>query len=1051
MPRPRRARRRATFPKIVQAIDALEPRRLLTSFADADGNLTVTGTDGNDTIVLNVRSGQLQVFLNGDPDGSFDNSAVTSVSVSGVDGDDQITIESGVIGSRVNGNTGNDTLIGGEGDDTLDGDEGNDTVDGKVGADALIGGPGFDAADYRFETQDLRLSIDGDNNERGGGAEGDNIALSIERIVGGSGNDRIEGSDADNSLSGRDGDDTITGLGGNDSLDGNNGDDLLNGGEGDDVLTGDAGNDTMNGDNGDDAFIANDGQADTLDGGNGNDTATADQPGDTFSSIEGGVNLPAPEVQVVVNGNNVTDNFTTVPFGSATQGQGGGPARVFTVSNTGDDVLSLGQVNVPAGFILIDGLPSSLNPGQSDTFTVQLDTSVAGDKAGDVNFSNSDADENPFNFTVTGTVNPPVPQFPEVTVGVNGNNVPDNQNAPIVFGPTNQGATPPSVTFTVTNDGDATLNLSGLSAPEGFSIVEGLSGSLNPGQSDTFTVRLDTGTVGTFAGDITFNNNDPNEDPFNFAVSGTVRQVQPPQSPEITVVLAGQPGGLISGQSLVEFGNVAAGSRGPTRTFTVRNDGNAALNLGAISVPAGFAVIDPLVASLAPGESDVFIVRLDTATAGNKSGNISFNTNDPDDNEDPFAIRVNGDVTPASQPEPEIAANLLQKGKVRGAVVSGVSNFEFAEGWLNQRKRRPARAFRITNLGNATLNLSNLSVPAGFLVADGLPATLAPGKSDTLVVVLDTKRLGQRSGDITFSTDDPDDNENPFRITITGNVLQFPPGTAPEVSVNLVQGKRVRAAVLMNQDNAISFGSAPKGGKAPTRTFRIANTGNAPLSIGGVSVPSGFALLTKVTRSLAPGKSQSFIVRMNTDTTGTKSGEIRFTTNDPNERSFAFPIAGQVAGAPVAAPTVTASLSGGTLTVNGTNAIDTITFSVSKGRLNVVGNDRAVGGSPFAGVRRIVVNAFGGDDRIVVGSVGIPVTLLGGDGNDTLVGGAGADVIKGGAGNDNITGGAGLDQLLGEDGNDVLNSQDGLSDRVVDGGNGTDTAHKDRTDPGTNL
>ena len=269
--------------------------------------------------------------------------------------------------------------------------------------------------------------------------------------------------------------------------------------------------------------------------------------------------------------------------------------------------------------------------------------------------------------------------------------------------------------------------------------------------------------------------------------------------------------------------------------------------------------------------------------------------------------------------------------------------------------------------------------------------------------------------------------------------------------MNVVTGKRVGGPVLHDQDNPISFGTATRGGKAPTRTFRIANTGNAWLSLGAVTLPDGFSLLTKVTRALGPGRAQSVVVRMNTTSTGNKAGDVRFTTNDPNERSFVFPVAGQVAPAPAASPTVSASLRRGTLTVNGSNAIDTISFSVSRGRVSVAGNGRAVGGSPFSGVRQIVVNGFDGDDRIVVGSLNIPVVLVGGNGNDTLVGGTHHDVIRGGAGNDNITGGAGLDQLFGEDGSDVLNAQDGLSDRVVDGGNGTDTARRDRTRPGSNL
>ena len=61
-----------------------------------------------------------------------------------------------------------------------------------------------------------------------------------------------------------------------------------------------------------------------------------------------------------------------------------------------------------------------------------------------------------------------------------------------------------SRTFTVRNDGTATLTLGAVTVPTGFTLTEGLSTSLAPGASDTFTVRLDTATVGTKSGEISF-------------------------------------------------------------------------------------------------------------------------------------------------------------------------------------------------------------------------------------------------------------------------------------------------------------------------------------------------------------------------------------------------------------------------------------------------------------------------------------------------------------------------------------------------------------------
>ena len=116
-----------------------------------------------------------------------------------------------------------------------------------------------------------------------------------------------------------------------------------------------------------------------------------------------------PEITVLGNQVSIGDGDTTpsltdhTEFGSVTPG-GTAISRTFTVRNDGTAPLTPGAVTVPAGFTLTEGLRATLAAGASDTFTVQLDTTTAGTKTGDISFATNDSDENPFNFQITGTV-----------------------------------------------------------------------------------------------------------------------------------------------------------------------------------------------------------------------------------------------------------------------------------------------------------------------------------------------------------------------------------------------------------------------------------------------------------------------------------------------------------------------------------------------------------------------------------------------------------------------------------------------------------------------
>ena len=91
-------------------------------------------------------------------------------------------------------------------------------------------------------------------------------------------------------------------------------------------------------------------------------------------------------------------------------------------------------------------------------------------------------------------------------------------------------------------------------------------------------------------------------------------------------------------------------------------------------------------------------------------------------------------------------------------------------------------------------------------------------------------------------------------------------------------------------------------------------------------------------------------------------------------------------------------------------------------------------------VKAIKVDAAGGDDEVIIGVRRVPVTLVGGNGNDTLSGGKADDFISGGAGDDHlrgrdgddtIVGGSGADELAGGEGRDVADYSERTENLVI--------------------
>jgi Ca2+-binding RTX toxin-like protein len=246
---------------------------------------------------------------------------------------------------------------------------------------------------------------------------------------------------------------------------------------------------------------------------------------------------------------------------------------------------------------------------------------------------------------------PPPPVGPEVTLTGNGVDIADGDASPsdgdhTAFG-THEVKAVVQRTFTVTNTGTADLTTTGLLLPAGFKIgTDKLLAKLTPGQSDTFSVLLDTKTLGTFGGSITFNTNDANEPAFDFAVSASV--VAPR---EIDVlgngisIKDGSKKALVTNDT--DFGpGIGLDDAPPVRTFTVTNTGGAALTIASANlVGLGFTLLTDLTGTvLQDGQSITFDVEMDTSIAGTRTATIQINSNDA--NEALYDFVIGGKVGP---------------------------------------------------------------------------------------------------------------------------------------------------------------------------------------------------------------------------------------------------------------------------------------------------------------------------------------------------------------------------------------------------------------------
>jgi Ca2+-binding RTX toxin-like protein len=357
--------------------------------------------------------------------------------------------------------------------------------------------------------------------------------------------------------------------------------------------------------------------------------------------------VKTPEVTVLLNGASLADGSASVDFGRVTSG-GAAALRTFVIRNDGTKVLEVKDLALPAGFALLDAPAGRLDAGDSTSFAVRMDSGGAvGGRAGRLSFRTNDADEGTFDFAIHGTVSarpapkpPPVAGAPMVTVRLvrrrrSSLGMADGASTAIDFAPGVIGGARPTRTFRVASEGGATLRLGAVQLPAGFRLIEPLSATLAPGTSDEFTVGLDTSSVGSKRGRISFSTNDARVPAFDFAVVGSISAAAPTPTPVPTPRPTTQPtttltrppaSAALSGSTLVIQGTSAA-------DVIVLSGRSSALGVTINGTTRGpFSGVSKVIVNAGSGNDSVNLSRLFlNATANGGPGNDTLTGTQADD------------------------------------------------------------------------------------------------------------------------------------------------------------------------------------------------------------------------------------------------------------------------------------------------------------------------------------------------------------------------------------------------------------------------------------
>ena len=538
--------------------------------------------------------------------------------------------------------------------------------------------------------------------------------------------------------------------------------------------------------------------------------------------------IPEPEIEVLP----ASLLFDIVSVSESSQ-------KTFTIKNTGTVVLNISGITAPDGFTVDKSTSFTVSPNNSQVVTVTFSPTDVKIYRGNITINSDDYDEPQVTVNVSGTgANIPAPDIEVLP-------------ASLFFGSVSVSESSQK-TFTIKNTGTAVLNISGITATDGFTVDESTPFTVSENDSQVVTVTFSPTSGESYFGKITINSDDPDEPQVTVSVSGMGAYIA--RFPDIEVLPAS-----------LSFDSVPV-SESPQKTFTIKNTGNVVLNVSGITAPDGFTVDKSTPFSVPENDSQVVTVTFSPTDLKSYSGNITIDSDDPD--EPQVILSVSGTGTPIPVPDIEVEPVSLSFGSVPWPHIS-------------------FKQFTIKNTGTAVLHVTSITAPYNFRVFPlTLPTVPVNGEVIMTVAFEPTASYSEKSygGNIIINSDDPDEPQ--VTVTVSGTGEPIP---APEIEV-------VPAS--------LAFGSVTVYASSQ-KTFLIKNTGSAVLNVTSITEPDGFTVFPYTGFTVPENSNRVVTVTFSPTDVKSYSGNITINSDDPDEPQVTVSVSGT--GAPPPAPEIEVS------------------------------------------------------------------------------------------------------------------------------------------------